>query len=70
MLKIYLISLLQNDNVLNHLLKDVLENIYIFTAVIYEEAVIFVAVHFSVKKIKLSRDLSRTLGWSYVDVSL
>ena len=45
-------------------------NIYIFTVIVYGEAVILVAVYFSMRNIKLSRDVGRALGWSYVDVSL
>ena len=44
--------------------------IYILTVVIYDEAVILVAIYFLMKNIMLSRDLGRTLGWSYVDLSL
>ena len=44
--------------------------IYILTVIVYDEAVILVAVNFSIKNIKLSRNLGRTLRWSYVDLSL
>ena len=44
--------------------------IYILNVIVYDEAIILVAVHFSMKNIKLSRDLGRILRRSYVDLSL
>ena len=44
--------------------------IYILNVIVYDEEVVLVAVHFSMKNIQLSRDLGRTLRWSCVDLSL
>ena len=45
-------------------------NFCIFIVIVKDEAVILVAVHFSMQNIKLSHDLGCTLGWSYVDLGL
>ena len=49
--------------------KGILINIYIFTAVVFNETGIFVAVHFSMKNIYQSCDLGRAVGRRNVDIS-